>query len=54
MQRTTCIFRALSGARCLFLNSVPMQDLLTHNKANASGAMKLSKATKIDFNIKQK
>lgn len=53
MQRTTCIFRALSGARCLFLNSVPVQDLLTDNRVNA-GAITLSKGTKIDLNIKQK
>lgn len=32
MQRT-CIFRALRGARWLFLNSVPLQNLPTHNKA---------------------
>jgi len=53
MQRTTCIFRALSGASCLFLNSIPVQDLLTHNRVIAV-AIKLSKATKIDLNIKQK
>lgn len=54
MQRTTCIFRDLSGAKCLLLNSVPRKDLLTHNTENASIAMKPSKATKINFNIKQK
>lgn len=37
-----------------FLNLVPLQDLLTHNKANASEAVKLSKANKIDLKIKQK
>lgn len=52
MQRTTCIFRALSGARYLFLNSVPAQDWLTHNTENASVSMKSNKATKIDLNIK--
>lgn len=54
MQRTTCIFRALSGARWLFLNLVLVQDLLTLNIANASVAMKSSKATKVNLDIKQK
>lgn len=54
MQRTTCIFRAISGARWLFLNLVLVQDLLTHNIANASVAMNSSKAIKINLDIKQK
>lgn len=48
------IFRDLSGAKCLLLNSVPRKALLTHNTENASIAMKPRKATKINLNIKQK
>lgn len=51
MQRT-CIFRALSGARCLFLKSISAQELLANNIANASVAMKSSKASLLDLNIK--
>lgn len=32
-----------------FKNSVPVQDLLTHNTVNTSVAMRLSKATKINL-----